>query len=413
MGPVAMTPCEAESVDDDLDRIQGTWVVVAVHIDGKEIFPTLGSVRMPIVTIENQHLKMDIDDLSVEYRFSLTSQKGPDDATRWWGHFDGTKSSIISVAGWYLYQPAGNDTELEYLAISEKQLLDERPGKFASDTFRFVMVRTPRSLLIDSLTSSAAEKIRDEQLAPFGGLQGSWQLVKANYRNVTDEIVHSFEKDYFVRRLTIEVADEQAVMEAKVILDTTRSPNHIDLVYAGVGTLKGLVQIEPDRLLVCTAGFGFPRPTTLAPDDGKKAELHEYRRWDAQQVEQDTVATAALFAPGSQWIGQILTPQGSPRTVTLKIESLKRRRFQGKLHYDGRSRAEPTQVEGTIRGSFARFSETDGRTMIHYRGPVVNAVLEGEYGVGVPIGSPYAIRPPTNYAAAIAMISASSCSDHI
>lgn len=378
---VGRAVCEdTPSEPNDVDRIQGTWVVVGIRIDGAEAEPAIGSKNPPIATIRGNRMQLQL--LDMQFRFELDRQHRGQNAPRWWGHFDATMNSVIAVGGWYLYQPASATSDVEWLSIIVKRRSGRRISKFDDSAMRFVMMRTKQTSHVDALIRPLANELQKNDLGPFDALQGHWKMVSVNNSRVLTDITHKFEGEYFIRSLGFEEGGRPVVIEEKVSIASHKNPMHVSFSTFGLGTQLGLMRIEDDRLLLCLSGSGKRRPRSLEPDDAIDANLYVYERWDEKKAQKQSALTKSKFHKGANWVGTIHSPFENPIAATLEILELKNRTFQGRVRYGNTRRSKTTTIRGSINGTGVRFYEKDGDVTILYRGSVDDKRFKGEYGVG-------------------------------
>ena len=258
---------------DDLDRLQGTWHIVSLETDGRKMAPaTFGAS-----TIALKGKKFVTASMGAEYEgtIELDAAKRPKQFT-----LKFTKGPEKGQASLGLYKLSG-DTWTICLTTGEAS----RPKKFRTTAGSGLALQTlkrgqadaaqptrPRSSRM-AATASPPATTASAPTAPDNELAGEWAMV--SYINDGRPLDDSFVK--FCRRVTrgnetTVFAADRVMMSARFTLDASASPPRIDY-FSGKNTRGkpsqlGIYEIRGDRLAICMAPKGRPRPTTLTSQAG-------------------------------------------------------------------------------------------------------------------------------------------------
>jgi uncharacterized protein (TIGR03067 family) len=242
----------------DLDRLQGTWNITALEIEGQPM-PSTGSRiiiagdRFTTVAMGAEYGgTIAIDPSMKPKRFDLTFTEGPEAGNRSLGIYE------LDADTWKIC-----------LGLAGKT----RPRKFTtapgSGHALETLVRGPaQEEPAPQVAESASDRV-DE-------LSGEWQMVSCIRDGYTLEpiLVNSG------RRIgrgneTITMFGEQVFMRARYTLDTTQNPKTIDYnITAGASKGKiqhGIYERDGELLRICYVAPGKSRPTdfTAVTGDGK------------------------------------------------------------------------------------------------------------------------------------------------
>jgi uncharacterized protein (TIGR03067 family) len=246
-------------VKTDLDRLQGTWNVAALEVDGQPM-SVPGDARIVIEGNRFNSLGMgaeyegtlEFDASGKPARIDMKFDKGPEAGN--------TNRGI--------YQFTGDSWKL---CVATRGA--ERPEAFKS---------TPGSgIAVERLVrAKSAPKARKAKIAepdgPATEFEGEWQML-SGVMNGTPMEASAVQ---WVKRMThgnqtTVVAGPQTMLKVEFTFDPTASPSSIDYLNL-LGSCKGkrqqgIYRFESDVLTVCIAAPGAPRPGEFAsvPGDGR------------------------------------------------------------------------------------------------------------------------------------------------
>jgi uncharacterized protein (TIGR03067 family) len=117
-----------------------------------------------------------------------------------------------------------------------------------------------------------------------GELDGVWTCESAtiNGRKLDEAVTASLKLTLRGNQYKTQRGDE-VLFDSTYSIDTSMNPPHIDMV--GIGELagkigEGIYQLNEDRLTMCYAMPGQPRPTAFESKEGSNAQLMVWRRSD-------------------------------------------------------------------------------------------------------------------------------------
>jgi uncharacterized protein (TIGR03067 family) len=113
-------------------------------------------------------------------------------------------------------------------------------------------------------------------------LDGVWTCESAtvNGRKLDESVTASLKLALNGTQYTTKRGDE-VLFDSTYSVDTDKNPPHIDMV--GIGELsgkigEGIYQVDGDRLTMCYAMPGNPRPLEFESNEGSNAQLMVWRR---------------------------------------------------------------------------------------------------------------------------------------
>jgi len=255
-------------MSSDLDRLQGSWAVTRLEMDGE---------AMPGDMIENARVVIEGKrftsvGMGADYQgiLSLDATKNP-------GHIDmkfeaGPESGNTNLG---IYEIAGDGWKM-CLATSGAV----RPRRFVSSPgsgFAYQTFARQAAPLADKkkarLSKKAAPAVRN--MAPATEFEGEWIMVSGvmNGRAMEESLV-KWVKRTFEGNQTAVYAGPRTMLKAEFTHDAAASPATID--YRNLGPDKGKIQFgiyerTGDLLTVCVAASGHERPAEFQsnPGDGR------------------------------------------------------------------------------------------------------------------------------------------------
>jgi uncharacterized protein (TIGR03067 family) len=248
----------------DLDRLQGTWNVTSLEMDGHAM-PTPGGASIVIAGSQFQSLGMGA---TYEGTVELNPRKKPK-------HFD-----LLFTAGPEqgnrapgIYELRGDDWKL-CLAVTGKT----RPSEFATAPGRGYALETLRRGTAPSVepeTAGFPAPAAAGDLAPE--LEGEWQMTACNADGypVPDSMVKTGRR---VARggQTSSYFGQQQIMDARYTVDRSAVPHTIDYTHKNGQQQFGIWQFEGDILQICFAQPGKPRPADFT---ARKGQGHTFTAW--------------------------------------------------------------------------------------------------------------------------------------
>jgi uncharacterized protein (TIGR03067 family) len=242
----------------DLERLQGTWSITALEIDGQQM-PSTGSrivingERFTTIAMGAEYGgSIELDTAAKPKRFDLIFTEGP--------HRDDRSLGIYELDG---------DTWKICLGLTGKT----RPRKFATTAGSGHALETLKRGPSDEETpeepaGAAVDRIDD--------LSGEWQMVSCIRDGYTlERILVNSGRRVGKGDQTTTMFGKQVFMKARYALDSSAAPKCIDyFITAGDGkgqTQLGIYEMDGELLRICYTAPGQPRPTdfTAANGDGK------------------------------------------------------------------------------------------------------------------------------------------------
>jgi len=253
-------------MEQDLDRLQGTWTVAALEMDGQTVGP-IGDAR---IVIEGS--RFTSTGMGEEYAgtISLDSSASP---ARIDMKFDSGPENGNTNLG--IYQLDGDSWKICLATRGTK-----RPTEFASPPDSGIAVET----LVRGKAAPKARKAKVE--APSGPamvFEGEWQMVSGVMNGVAmDASTVAWVKRVTRGNQTSVIAGPQTMLKVEFTFDPSTLPASIDyLNLHGPSKGKrqqGIYRLEGDVLTVCTAAPGGARPHEFSSAKGDGRSLTVWKR---------------------------------------------------------------------------------------------------------------------------------------
>jgi uncharacterized protein (TIGR03067 family) len=248
----------------DLDRLQGTWIIVALEMDGEEM-PAGSPDGSKIVVKGNRFTTISmgaaysgtiaLDPVQEPKRFDLRFTSGPEKGNTSLGIYELNRDEwkiCLTVTG------------------------NIRPRNFATAPGSGLALETLRR---NTGAASAGKKktmVTDAGFEPVAELQGEWSLVSLalNGKPLEPAYVKYGKRVVKGDQMTVTFGKD-VVTKAKVAADPTKYPKIMDYVHiAGMmagRTQQGIYELEGKLLKVCSSPPGQRRPAefTATPDNGR------------------------------------------------------------------------------------------------------------------------------------------------
>lgn len=245
----------------DLNQLQGVWSVSALKVDGRRMLPAMFE-NARVVIRKNRFTStgmgtiyegtLELDESAMPRQLTMRFDAGPEKGN--------TNLCIYELDG---------DTWKMCIATRG----NKRPARFVSTAGSGLALET---LTRGDAAVSAAAKPKKRIVksdAPKTELEGTWQMISG----IFDGAPMSDSETRWVKRLTegnqtVVTAGDQVMMRFEFSSDTSQTPKHLDYVHVA-GASKGKIQhgiyaLAGERLTVCTAAPGKPRPSQLESSPG-------------------------------------------------------------------------------------------------------------------------------------------------
>jgi uncharacterized protein (TIGR03067 family) len=258
---------KAADTKKEVERLQGTWTIGSVVINGEEVPAEVGS--MAKLVVEGDHYTVTLGEQSVPSTFKLDPSKAP--KTIDFTYTDGPQKDQ-TVKGIYKLE---DDIFTMCRSLTAE---GKRPTEFAAPaTSGLVLVVWKHA----KPSASAKEAAIREELARF---QGTWQLVSAesNGEKAPEERVRQIRVTITGSTHTVRFGDEVIVHDVGFEIDPSKTPKEVtDTINDGPDKGKqilGIYKLDGDSLTSCTASVGKERPTEFASTPGSGHTLRVFRR---------------------------------------------------------------------------------------------------------------------------------------
>jgi uncharacterized protein (TIGR03067 family) len=270
----------------DFDRLQGTWHVRSLEADGQKL--PAGTFDGSTIVIKGKTFRSVGMGATYEGTVELDQTKNPKTFHLLFtaGHAAGTRHlGIYTLTGdrWTICLATRGSKRPERFAT--------RPGTgFALETLeRGDVVRTARTAKAEPAAAggrSTPGAVADRHAAQSGAAtawEGEWAMVAAVFNGVAmgqdmvkwcQRITHG--------DVTSVVAGPQVMLKARFTLDDSKTPPAVDYVNLA-GTHKGKAQagifeLSRDRLSICMAAPGQPRPGGFSSEAGDGRSYTTWRK---------------------------------------------------------------------------------------------------------------------------------------
>ena len=246
-------------MEQDRDRLQGTWNIVSMEMDGQKM--PGGSAR--IVVRENRFATIGmgaiyegalvVDQTTAPRSFELRFDAGPEKGNTSFGiyHLDGDTWRIcLTTRG------------------------GERPKEFAAPPGTGIALETLQRAATADPPATPVDPDAPGLLAgdPAPELAGEWVPVSMlrDGQALPPSMLHYGKRIATANQVTVKFGP-QVVLQASYAVDRSRMPMTMDYLLAGGQTQYGIWALEGGRLTMCFGAPGQPRPAgfTSAPGDGR------------------------------------------------------------------------------------------------------------------------------------------------
>jgi uncharacterized protein (TIGR03067 family) len=247
----------------DLDRLQGTWHVATLEVDGSAM-PPGGSI-----VIDGSHFRtedmgaayegdMSVDMTAKPKQFDIAFTKGPHKGERSLGIYE------LEGETWKLC--------MGFAGYSRPSAFATAPGcGHALETLR----REPPAAAAESSMESSGDDAETEALG------GEWAMVSViqNGKPLEENFVKAGKRLANKGQMKVTVMG-QTVMTARFTPDPTKSPCEMDYQLGGPKGARqlGIYKLDGDCLTTCFGVPGAPRPTAFSSDPGSNHTLSVWRR---------------------------------------------------------------------------------------------------------------------------------------
>jgi uncharacterized protein (TIGR03067 family) len=253
-------------VPNDLDKLQGTWTVEAMEMDGQSMSPP-GDAR---VVIEGSRFAtfgigavyegtVEVDSSAKPARIDMKFDKGPEKGNTNLG----------------IYQLKGDSWKL---CLATRGTV--RPKSFQSTPGSGIAVET----LVRGKAAPKSRKTKDpEPSGPATEFEGEWQMLSGVMNGAAmDAATVQWVKRVTRGNQTSVIAGPQTMLKVEFTFDQSTSPASIDYLNLH-GPAKGkrqagIYRFDGDILTVCTAAPGAARPGEFTSATGEGRSLTVWKK---------------------------------------------------------------------------------------------------------------------------------------
>jgi len=266
----------------DIDKLQGDWYVTSLEIGGQEGGIPITGEQMIVVKSDR------FESLGMGATYKGTVKLGKEGGV--------TTIDLIFTAG----PEKGNVNRGIYKLAGTKWtlLLNTRTGprpkkfgvKLGTGHVLEELSRTPAAKSVSgsgATDSGAADESNEAPAGPATAIEGEWQMESAVFNGATmDPAMVTWVKRTNRGDITKVVAGGQTMLHARFTLGAAKGSNVIDYVnLAGANNGKsqeGIYERTGDRLRICMAPPGKPRPTTFESKKGDGRSFTTFTRSEQQ-----------------------------------------------------------------------------------------------------------------------------------
>jgi uncharacterized protein (TIGR03067 family) len=136
-------------------------------------------------------------------------------------------------------------------------------------------------LLSGSVSSVRADDARGDAIrGDLAKLQGTWQLLEAETdgRKMPEEQVKQFRVIIQGDRHTVQFGEQVLAKEVRFQIDPTTEPRSVDDLLEDGRMIRGIYELQGDRLRSCVAGVSKDRPTEFTAKPGSGQTLRVFTR---------------------------------------------------------------------------------------------------------------------------------------
>jgi uncharacterized protein (TIGR03067 family) len=240
---------------DDLKKLQGTWTVVALEVEGRAMaggskIVLEGDKFTTVGMGEGYGGTMELDATKSLKTFDLLFRSGP---------HKGAKSLGI-------YELKGDDWRICLAFAGVKT----RPKEFAAPPGSGFALET----LKRGDVSAPADPFEEADAGPATELEGEWTMVAGSMDGhaMQTSLVKLARRIARGNQLTV-MFGPQVFMKARVTIDPSKSPKQLDYAIAsgtGAGSTQvGVYEWDGKQLRICMAAAGHARPGDFTKGDGR------------------------------------------------------------------------------------------------------------------------------------------------
>lgn len=254
----------------DLDKLQGTWRVTSLEVDGQAMAPSaLGDAR--IVITRNRFVSLGMGG-TYEGTVEIDATRSPRtfDLVFTAGHAIGTRNLGIYKL------------ERDRWTICLATRGTTRPKEFATRAGTGLALETLRRERTRPTRPRPPEPDSPRRAGAATPLEGEWTMVSAVFSGKPmDASMVAWCRRITQGDVTTVVAGPQTMVKARFTIDASQSPSAIDYVnLSGANKGKsqaGIFELKGPTLRICMAEPGKPRPAEFASNPGDGRSLTTWR----------------------------------------------------------------------------------------------------------------------------------------